>query len=205
MNDEKFDALLTTLSSLENGPIKNDVVFNQIKRQLINCWSSIRGGCAEKTQDYKVSRIEALTWHSPFLRFVIERHGLTVCGSTRGELHHWCVDTNRWEGTIENRKHRQLVKMGKRIPAQEAVDKVIDLVISKSDDACLEWSHDRTKVRVYITRIIPDIASQRTVSGRRRKFRELFPHALETVGWRQTVENSRIYACEGTDDNRESG
>jgi hypothetical protein len=42
------------------------------------------------------------------LRFELERHGGTVNGSTRAEVHHWVVNLAEMSAHVEKSGHRQL-------------------------------------------------------------------------------------------------
>jgi hypothetical protein len=53
-------------------------------------------------------RAEDVAWTPPFLTFTLERHGGTVNGSSRAELHHWEVNIETGVATIVKVGRRQL-------------------------------------------------------------------------------------------------
>jgi hypothetical protein len=62
---------------------------------LAAAWEQLNGFDAEGMAAEKLDRIEQVEWNPPRLTFVIERHGGTVMGSTRAELHGWSIDIDR--------------------------------------------------------------------------------------------------------------
>src|SRR5262250_2809176 len=70
-----------------------------VRGLLMTGWDELRGSGDEHTYAEKLYRAEDLTWDPPILRFILERHGGTVRGSTRAELHRWEVDVDRGVAT----------------------------------------------------------------------------------------------------------
>src|SRR5262245_41209440 len=78
------------------GQIEQEV-YGKITKFLADCWPQLKS--ADDTfrmTAEKLHRAEGLAWYPPCLTFLIERHGRTVLGSTRAELHQWTVDLD-WE------------------------------------------------------------------------------------------------------------
>ncbi|MEB8534630.1 hypothetical protein, partial [Acidithiobacillus ferriphilus] len=189
--EDKCRALKEILFGMDNGLIAPQFI-KRVKEQLIEAWPYIKGSDAEKTFSDKLCRIEKLTWNNPLLEFILERHGPTVSGSSRAPLHIWSVDVTKMKATVKKGKYRQLEKRSKKFQFKKAIEEVINLVVSKSDHEWLDWDPERNRARIFITRIIPNNAPGQTVSGRRRRFRELLQPALKEVGWSFEVEDNRI-------------
>jgi len=74
-----------------------------VKRLLVDAWDVFHNhGDGHGLTVLKLSgRIEDLSWDPPNLRFVIERHGRTVNGSSRAELHYWSCDVETGAGPLK--------------------------------------------------------------------------------------------------------
>lgn len=82
-----MNELITYLSSLAAGQAIDVSTLNCL---LYSSWDEFSGSDAEGTTGYKVQgRMEKIAWEPPILSFQIERHGGTVLGSTRADLHTW--------------------------------------------------------------------------------------------------------------------
>jgi hypothetical protein len=131
--------------------------------------------------------MEALRWEPPHLRFVLERHGGTVMGSTRASLHHWAVDVEHGRASLERMARRQLESMAARFDARGLAERIAEAVIAKRDLPELEWGKNRASFRLR-PEAIPDLweGFNRTLSGRRRRFRAELEARLAAHGWRCT-------------------
>src|SRR5262249_29182080 len=74
------------------------------------CWIDLEGSGEESMHAGKLARAEDLIWHPPILSFVIERHGGTVLGSTRAELHRWEIDVDRGSATCDPQAGRRQLR-----------------------------------------------------------------------------------------------
>lgn len=89
---------------------------NGLDRLLTDCWSDLEGSSEGGMEASKLQgRMESIDWQPPLLTFVIERHGGTVCGSTRAELQHWEVDVERMTATIVKTGQRQIAPMARPV------------------------------------------------------------------------------------------
>jgi hypothetical protein len=152
--------------------------------RLIDAWNEIDGTFAESTFAAKLkSRIEKPEWSPPILTFLIARHGGTVLGSTRAEIHQWEVNLQNATATCNpNYGHRQLRRMDEPFRAGPVAAEIFDAISNRRDDERLKWTADRQTVKVLLGVFISG-GFQRTVAGRRKRFREELEHLLGPRGW----------------------
>jgi hypothetical protein len=94
---EELRLLRRTLRSVKNGAIRET---RDLERLLAVCWHDLDGADQTGMDGGKlIGRMEAVSWEAPILTFKIERHGATMCGSTRADVYTWRVDVNA--GTAE--------------------------------------------------------------------------------------------------------
>jgi len=169
------------LASLPIGIIPNphrQIILDALRAT----WSGLSGGGDQATTPDKVYRAEELEWNPPTLKFILERHGGTVNGSSRAELHHWEVDTVGWSASIVRRGHRQLVPQARAIRIDPICRELLASVTERKEHVCVHWI-DSSRARFYITRAFPDGAPQQTMQGRTKRLREMLPTYLESAGW----------------------
>jgi hypothetical protein len=92
--------LKATLANIPTGAIL-DSQRQMILQPLKAVWPDIDGGDEGSTYPEHLDRAERLEWDSPFLTFVIERHGRKRFGSSRDDLHYWVVDLEKLSAGIE--------------------------------------------------------------------------------------------------------
>jgi hypothetical protein len=164
---------------------------SEVQSLLIASWDQLKGSDAEGTTGSKLAgRIESLEWAPPNLTFVIERHGGTVHGSTRAELHDWTVNIETGEADVATRRFRQL---DRRAPAMDVAPMCIEIALaieSRQAHPALTWKDDRAELRIGI--LIPDYGFARTVAGRRKRFRTKLESALPP-GWVLRLKGTRTY------------
>ena len=163
---------------------------------LKDCWDQLEGGDAEGMQSHKLNRIEEVSWEPPRLSFIIERHGGTVLGSTRAELHRWTVDVEAKSARCMPESYRQLKPNAKRWDHVSAVQDIVNLIEEHQTDTRLKWNDDGS-VRVIIGEILPDEnGPKQTLAGRRKRFRTLLDQKLGEQGWRKVRQS--VYAPPAT-------
>jgi hypothetical protein len=170
------------LEALPSGPVEPP---DQIESLLAACWRELAGGSEGGMAGSKLhGRMEEVTWQPPVLAFSIERHGATVLGSSRAELHHWSVNVE--QGTAvkaASSGYRQLVPREKPLDVGALVGELVKLIRNRRRDARLDWGSDGA-VKVLVGKIIPAYsAAQQTVIGRRKRFRAALLAGLEAEGW----------------------
>jgi hypothetical protein len=124
------------------------------------------------------------------LRFVLERHGGTVNGSTRAALHHWEIDIDAWTARIVKERHRQLYPQSPRLDVQPLADRVAEAILNQAEHPWITRKPDGS-VRVNIGAIIP-AGDQRTTVARRKRFRTALARRLNPHGWQEKPYNHWI-------------
>ena len=179
MGREKLDRLLATL--VPGRILGPDAA--EVRERLTQCWDDFDGSDQQAMAAHKLRRAEDLTWEPLTLSFILERHGGTVQGSKRAEKQRWSVDLHNGQARVASVGFRQLQPNAPRWDAravEAAATEVAQAILAGTDHRYLEWSKDRSKVRVMTGSIVPGGARQ-TVQQRSRRLRE----ALETKldGW----------------------
>src|SRR5262249_2876793 len=100
-------SLLEELRNVPHGAIEGHTKYKVI-HLLANCWDELEGRGGPGRRPGSWDRAEAFWWNPPVLSFTIERHGATVLGSSRAELHQWSVDLRQRTARCERRRYRQL-------------------------------------------------------------------------------------------------
>jgi hypothetical protein len=134
----------------------------QLVRHLAACWSGFRGSSESAMDAHKLSRLEEPHWDPPRFTFTIERHGGTVYGSTRAQLQRWVVDLDARTAEAAEIGHRQLRPMSPRLDVKPIAAEIAELIVAGRHDDRLQWSVDRTKVRVLTGVFIPDVGPKQT-------------------------------------------
>ena len=161
-----IEELRQHLNTLAPGPVEDS---SQIATLLASCWDGLAVSDPGGMEAYKLTgRMEEVRWNPPVLTFVIERHGGTVLGSSRGELQYWEVDTERGCAGIVRTGHRQLTPSQPRWHAKPAAAEVAALIRRGAKDERLDWRSEN-EVRVKVGAIVPG-GVQQTVEGRRKRF-----------------------------------
>jgi hypothetical protein len=191
---QEFESLLTKLSQLVDGKITGSGDRSEVIALLTLSWPYIEGGSAESTWPDKLSRLEDLQWTAPVISFVLERHGGTVFGSSRAELHEWNVDTSTWKADVTTSRYRQLTERNKPLNTRALADEIALLIFNGFDSEFLEWNQEKTSCRIFTSKIVPDNASKQTITGRRKRFRVDLQSALQSHGWSLNVRGSRVLA-----------
>jgi hypothetical protein len=176
-----MDELKGYLKKLEPGPVEQT---RHLERLLAKVWDDLDGGNESGMTGHKLSgRMEHAEWHPPRLSFVVERHGGTVLGSSRGELQHWAIDLDQKTASCERTGHRQLYQMATRVEVQPIADEIAGKILAGETDHRLRWLPDE-RVRVEMGTIFPRGSGfQQTVEGRRRRLREKLIESLSPRGW----------------------
>jgi hypothetical protein len=104
--------LMGELENVPPGPIQGQDKNNVIAL-LAKCWQDLRGADETSMEGWKLNRAEKLSWDPPILSFTIERHGQTLDGSGRADLHHWEVDLHQGTADCMPAGHRQLTPIAK--------------------------------------------------------------------------------------------
>ena len=182
-NSDATRDLEQLLQSLPPGQVPDDL---GIDRLLAACWDGLDGSDDGGMEASKlIERMEQVGWKSPLLTFMIERHGGTVCGSTRGELQHWTVNLDEHTAEITKTGHRQLEPMAKRISVKPMAAEIAERILNGDEDDRLQWLDDGSvKVRAYL--IFPTGSGyKRTVQDRRQRLCDYICKVLMEHGWKK--------------------
>jgi hypothetical protein len=154
-------------------------------------WPALEGGDAEGMYDRKLAKLEKPQWGPPLLTFRIERHGaIVVGGSTRAEMQTWTIDVDRAEVGVKVIGHRQIEPMAKPLDVRPIAAEIARLLRVGADDERLTWYADRARVRVVVSRVIPEVDPKQTVAGRRKRFRSALREAMISSGWTEVSGTS---------------
>lgn len=187
-NKTALETYLETLS--QNTSIVGEV-HKTVLGLLGECWESLGGSCDQNTTFDKVYRAENLSWKPPILSFVLERHGGTVNGSSRAELHHWEVNVAAGVAEIAKTGHRQLCPMDKRMNTDAIAQETAKLIQSRAQHESLKWVEPGVYVVVQIGKVIPETVKQ-TTAARRARYSERLDSIMHDLGWVRADKGNRM-------------
>jgi hypothetical protein len=184
-----LEELCASLDALGTGVVTlpRDVVDG-----LSLIWDRLDGGGEEGMHGGKirVDRIESARWDPPVLTFDIERHGDTVMGSTRAKVHTWEVNLIEAKADLVQIKRRQLRPMARKLDVRPIADDIAMLIIAESNDQRLNWSKDRSSVRVMTEKCLGPACNQ-TMTERRKRFLAAVDEEVSPNGWRHSTQHGR--------------
>lgn len=182
-----MEELLAYLNSLVPGPVAD---ADLVAGLLAPCWHSFQGGHDHGMKDWKLhGRMEDVFWNPPILSFAIERHGGTVLGSTRADLHRWTLDVRARTAACWVTGHRQIRPMAPRLDVRPIAKNLAQSIIARREDNRIKWNRDGS-VRILIGNIIPsDGIAKQTLQGRRKRFRQIVESMMTAEGWQQVRTN----------------
>jgi hypothetical protein len=101
---------MSALHELLNSVTPDEVLdLPDFDTALVELWPKLKGAYQGGMRPHELLlRMEDPSWEPPYLRFVIERHGGTVLGSTQATLQHWEVNLDEMTAEIVKTGHRQL-------------------------------------------------------------------------------------------------
>jgi hypothetical protein len=180
--------LLKYLGAIQPGPISDS---DEVQSLLAECWDEFSGGDDEGMSGDKLYyRMGNVRWDPPNISFNVERHGSTVLGSSRAEIHEWIINVEDRTANCCKYGNRQLKPMQLRLDVRPMAEEIGRLIIDQQVDGRLRWSEDGT-VRVLIGKILPErSAVPKTLGGRRKRFRQRLDELLRHEGWRKLRENT---------------
>ena len=180
------DALQAYLDEQGAGLLERNDTLVQL---LQSCWMEFDGSSNEGMYRSKLSRLEIPEWGPPRLKFQIMRHGRTVQGSTRGEIQHWTLDLGAKTASGEIRGYRQLEPRAKSLDVRPFAREVAQKILQHTEDPRLRWLPD-SGVPVLIGNVVPAVGFNRTVEGRRKRFKSTLEEELQRSGWYKVGPNT---------------
>jgi len=184
--DDPVAYLEVVLQKIPSGSIIGEQE-SEVVNALAAAWSSLPGHEEQSTWSSKVHRAEKLNWEPPVLKFILERHGATVNGSSRADLHHWEVNVQTGYATIRRIGKRQLEPMSRPLNVGPIAEKVADAIVNHQKNDWLVWKRV-SFVQVRISLIIPETNLQ-TTTARRKRFRKALTEMLKPAGWNEVRPN----------------
>lgn len=148
---------------------------------LTRIWEDLSGSDEQSTTSWKIPRAEALRWEHPNLYLTLERHGGTVNGSSRAELHKWIVNVESGVAVLSKRGIRQLRPIAKRFDVKAACKEIAALILNRREDSRLKWLKE-TEVQVILSKAVPS-ANLQTQTGRNKRLRQALTEELSGTGW----------------------
>ncbi len=183
-----MNELKSHLKTLTPGPIEDP---GEVESFLYDWWDEFIGSDAEAMNCDKLGRMENVSWNPPVLTFDIERHGGTVHGSSRAEIHQWDVNVESMNAFCSTGRFRQLTPRQPPLDVKPLVAEIAELIVGAVDDERVKQNKDGS-VRVVIGKIIPDDGPKETVQSRRKRFRLALEEELKPKGWQSIRPN--VYA-----------
>ena len=159
----EFENLLALLRGLPEGPISN-VLKNRVIHHLAECWTEFEGSGSARMTSAKLHRVEGLEWRSPCLIFIIERHGPTVLGSKRADLHLWELNMETKISVCTSNGYRQLRANAPRLDVDKIVASIIEIVRTGSRS-------DRNVISMEVGRLGLSPLDSYPIMGPRRPLR----------------------------------
>jgi hypothetical protein len=179
------------LNSLPQGIIQDQDIKN-VEKLLIKYWEEIEGSDSTKMMDFKLLRgIENVEWNPPNLSFIIERHGITVLGSSRAERQKWGIDIIQKKADCAIVGYRQIRERQSKLNVELLAKDIFKLICKGKKNDQLKWNNDGS-VRIQIGKIIrlsENSATKQTVASRRKRFRKRMDEIMDKEGWQKLKEN----------------
>jgi hypothetical protein len=140
--------------------------------------------------------MQNVVWQPPVLRFIMERHGATVLGSTKAEIQEWNINLEKGIADCWNAGYKQVVARQSRLNVRPLAEEIVFLILAHKEDERLRWLKDGS-VWVQIGKILPQASAvKQTLAGRRSRFRQAVGELLCNAGWRTVRSN--VYAPPAT-------
>jgi hypothetical protein len=180
------------LNSLKPGLLNRNQI-SKLQTLLQRYWHQFKGSDETKMVGYKLLRgIEDVEWDPPKLFFTIERHGITMLGSSRADLQMWTLnieDETVTANTLDT--YRQIysrqspLKVG--LIAEDLYQKITNNIV---DDRIKRYSDGRIEIRIgNINELKEGSAVKQTLMQRRKRFRLKMDELLLNSGWEKIREN----------------
>lgn len=183
-----MEQLIEYLKSIPKGPISD---ASDLEILMKKCWHEFDGSDVGKTWPSKlIGRMEDIAWDPPILTFKIERHGGTVMGSTRADLHLWKVNIEKGTADFSVCGYRQIYPRQPNLNVTPIAEEIVGLIVNRDQDSRLKWNKDGS-VTVLMGKILPEgSAVAETLIKRRKRLRTKIEQLLGNhVGWHTVRAN----------------
>jgi hypothetical protein len=185
-----IETMVGVLSGVPAGAIPASM-RNELFKLVAASWHEFAGSDETSMGAWKILRDEGpwdVSWIPPCLSFTIERHGGTVLGSSRAEKQRWTLNLEKRTADHVQTGFRQLRPNAPKLDVKSLADEVCNAVQEGPSspsrfisDRIVVWKND-DEVIVFHGKIVGG-AYQRTVSGRRRRFRADLETKMAVIGW----------------------
>jgi hypothetical protein len=99
-------------------------------------------------------------------------------------MQEWTIDLDAGRAWVSRTTYRQLTPRGKSLDIRAIAGQITAAISEEADELWLEWSRDRSEVRVLSSYLInPDHAPKATLDGRRKRLKRALDDELEKIGW----------------------
>lgn len=177
-----MDQILKYLERIPAGNIKDTT---ELEEALAVCWDDFTGDSAGMTPTKLYGRMEQVIWDPPILKFVIERHGATVMGSSRAELQYWELNVEQKTTRLCDKGYRQLKQRQSAVDTKTIAEELTELIKNRHNDERLQWSTD-VRLRILSGNIFPaDSAKKQTLEGRKKRLVKDMEKRLFPIGWKR--------------------
>lgn len=185
---KELDQLRGFLESQPAG-LLTDGVSSEVINMLMDIWGLLPNSDAHKTSADKLSRAEEFRWKPPILSFSLERHGGTVQGSTRAEIHRWTLNLESGDLNCDSSRFRQVIPRDRPLKVGPIAQEVAQAILTRdASDKRLRWKNDHL-VYLNMGEIIPNDRLERTITGRRKRFRKALNDILKPTRWKEESTN----------------
>lgn len=197
---DAIDQLLELLRDHAAGATDRGTAFGKtVFSGLVDVWPDLAGSDNHSTSADKLYRAENLSWSPPLLTFRLERHGGTVNGSSRADLHFWEVDLEKCSARVARQSYRQLERSAKRLDCVALARDVESSIRNGHENAALIWDDGKQTVTIKLGVVIPETMKM-TTSARRGRFRSALIRLMSEAGWEEAPKGnllrfSRITNC----------
>lgn len=180
--------LKSNLAGSGSGPVSDAA---EVERLLAGSWHEFAGSNEGGMEGHKLNgRMENVVWNPPVLKFVVERHGGTILGSTRAELQHWEVNLDAGNAEITKTGHRQLKTMAPRISIKEMAEEIAQAILEGNDDKRFFIDSHNGDIVVNASSMFPTGSGfKRTVEGRRMSLCKYIADIVTDHGWQKVGWN----------------
>lgn len=188
------------MANVETGVIEGEEVKKIVLRLIRECWDDLARSShdeAKMTKDkLDIRRIEELTWDPPELSFRIARHGGTVNGSSREEVHSWSLNLNLATRSRDTKiAQRQVRPRQAPLDVKPIASSLASAIVNHEFHRGLAWKNIDC-VQVSIGSLIPGEGPAQTVKGRRDRLHKELTELLAKDGWHPTRKMRWIYTRE---------
>jgi hypothetical protein len=182
--------LISLLRGVSAGVVPTSI-HGELFELVVASWDEFSGSGDTSMASDKILRDagpEEVTWSPPYFSFVIDRHGGTVLGSTRADRQRWTLNLETQTADQMRIGHRQLRPNAQKLDVKLLADEVCTVVREGPGSASrlvssgvVVWKN-AAELTVFHGKIVGG-EYERTVRGRRKRFRADLKTKMGVIGW----------------------